>query len=80
MRKAQKVEGLRSAEPSRAVVRLGEPSKLNQPGLVRVQVQFEPVKPVPQGAHESLRILPVLESDHEIVGVAHNDLLSGLEY
>ena len=73
MREAQKVERLRATQPPRPAVRLGVPSELDEPGLVRVQGQIEPAEPFSERLQEPFRVPPVLEPDDHIIGVAHDD-------
>jgi hypothetical protein len=49
------------------------PPELDQPGLIRVQLQPELREPAAKLVPEPLSVFPVLEPDGEIVGEAHND-------
>ena len=73
MREAQEVEGLRLALSPAASVVAGEAPELDQPRLVRVQLQPELAQPLGHRALKALGIPPELESGHPIVGVAHDD-------
>ena len=73
VREAQEVERLRATQPPRPTVRLGVPSELDEPGLVRVQGQIEPAEPFPERVQEAFRVPLVLEPDDRIIGVAHDD-------
>ena len=67
------VSGLLS--PRACPVRGSEPPELDQPGLIRVQLQAELREPAAKLVQEPLSVLPVLEPDDEIVGEAHgNDI------
>ena len=76
VRKAQKVKRLRFAQPSPLTVLSCEPPELDEPGLVRVQFQFKTSKPLLQVTQKSLRVLLVLETHHEIIGVPHDDCVA----
>jgi len=70
---AQEIEGLRFAQalPLTACRRVA--SELDQPGLLRVQRQRERPHPLAQLIEEAPGIGLVLETDNEVVGIAHND-------
>ena len=76
VREAQKGERLRFAQPSLPSVLSREPSELDEPGLVRVQFQFKTSKPLLQVVQKSLRVLLVLKTRHEIIGVPHDDCVA----
>jgi len=62
MREAQKIEGLRSALPTLPTAPGGEPSELDEPGLVRVQRQVKTSEPFFHGVQEVFRVFLVLEN------------------
>jgi len=73
VREAQEVEGLwldfAPLGPS-----LGrEPAELQDAGLIGVQLQVEPAEPLPQVLQEPLCVGLVLEADHKVVRVPHDD-------
>ena len=72
MREPKEVEGFRPTLAASAAVRHGEPAELDATGLVRVECQTETGQPLPKIGQEALRVILMLESDHEIVGVADN--------
>jgi len=76
MREAEETEGLGLpvAPPSPGLV--GEPAKLEEARLVRVQLQAESIEPVAQLSPELHGVLPMLESDDEVVREAHDDHLA----
>ena len=76
VREAQEVERLRLALPPHSTVRVGEPPELDEPGLVGVNAQVEAPKALFQVVHESLRIAPVLEAHHEVVGISDDNRLA----
>lgn len=49
------------------------PAKLHDPRLFRMQLQMEFLQADPQVFQELQRFVPMLEADHKIVGVAHDD-------
>src|SRR6266516_111230 len=51
----------------------GLPPELDQPGLIRVQLQPELRGPAAKLVPEPLSVFPVLEPDDEIVGETHDD-------
>lgn len=53
------------------------PAKLDQSGLFRVEAQRELSEPFSQVIQETLRILPVLETDNTIVAITHDDHVAG---
>src|SRR4029453_671764 len=73
MREAQEVERLRLALTPGCPVPGGMPPELDQPGLLRVQLQPELREPAAQPGPEPLSVLPVLEPDDEIVSETHDD-------
>src|SRR5260370_17034432 len=78
-RKPQKVEGLRFAEPAPLVIDRREATKLNQAGLVRMERQHELLKPCTHRIEETTSVALVLEADHHVIGIAHDDhVASGL--
>ena len=76
VRENQEVEGLRSAQSTLLPILLGKPSKLDEPGLVGVYLQSEAFEPPPCSFQKPLRVPRVLKSQHEIVGVSHNDCVA----
>ena len=73
MRETEKVERFRLALAPGCPVADGEPPELDQPGLLRVQLQPELREPLPQVGQEPLCVPAMLEPHDEIVGVAHDD-------
>ena len=73
---AQEVERLRFARTPPASLPGGMPPELEQPGLVRVQLQPEPREPLTKLNQELPRVLLVLEPDHEVVGPPDDDHLT----
>jgi hypothetical protein len=73
VRESQKIEGLGFALPSPPPVTLRESPKLDQPRFLRVQFQPELLHPLPQLLQEHFRVLPVLETQHSIIGVANHN-------
>ena len=73
VREAQKVEGLRSPQPSYPTAPIGEPSELDEPGLVGVQAQFKASEALLYGIQEVLRVPLMLKTHHNIIGVPHDD-------
>ena len=49
---------------------------MSQTCLLGVQLKVELLETLPKLLQESLGIIPVLESNHDIVNVAHNDDVS----
>src|SRR5580700_7044252 len=76
MRESQKVEGLRFSLSTRAPVGLGETPELDQSRLLWMEFQPEFRQPLPKLTEEPLRVLAVLETRHQIVGVANDDHLA----
>ena len=76
VREAQKIERLRPAQPSPAAVGLSQPAEFDEPGLVRVQGQFKACEPLHQIVQESLRVLPMLKTHHEVVGITDQNRLA----
>ena len=73
VREPEEVEGVRAPFASCAAARSGEPAELDEAGFVGVQLQGERGQPRLQVAQKPLCIPLVLESDHEIIGVTHDD-------
>jgi hypothetical protein len=61
------------AKPSLCSTLGGEPSELDQPGLVRRQLQVELRQPFGQLSLEASRITLVLEPDDDVISEAHDD-------
>src|SRR3981081_1891867 len=74
---AQKVEGLRLAEPLPLAALCRKASELDQPGLLRMQRQRKLPQPLAHLLQKEPAIAMVLEPDDEVVGVAHNDHVAG---
>src|SRR5262245_66605186 len=72
-REAEEVEGLRLAEPALLAVRRCKAAKLDQAGLVRMKRQRKLLQPLAHLVKETPGVGFVLESDDEVVGIAHKD-------
>src|SRR5712691_9343490 len=70
---AQKVEGLRLAEPSCPAVLHRPASELDEPRLLGMQRQRKLLQPLAHLVKEAPGVALMLEADDEVVGVAHND-------
>jgi len=81
VREAEEVERFRLAQAPGRPVAGGEPPELDQPGLVRVQLQPELREPLPKPGQEPLGVVTVLEPDDEIVRLCrvpgYADLVGG---
>ena len=75
MREPQEVEGLR-LEATGSAVLAGEAPERNDPGLLGMQLQPEPVQPLRELGQEAPGIPLGLEAHHHVVGVAHHDHLA----
>ena len=73
MREAEEVERLRLAQTPLCSAPGSTPPKLDQPRLVRMQVQPEPRQPLTKLDQEPPRILFILEPDDEVVSEPHDD-------
>src|ERR671918_307403 len=63
--------------PGDAVPPVGRKApKLDQPRLLRVQLQIELLEPCPQFGPEPFSVAPVLEARDEVVAVAYDDHIS----
>ena len=76
MGEPQEAERFRLVQPPGRPVRGGEPPELDQPGLIRVQLQAESRHPLAEVGQEALRIPVVLEAADEVVGEPHDDHLT----
>jgi hypothetical protein len=65
----QEVEGLRLPEPMTRPSLGGEPSELDQPRLVRVQLQPELREALAEISEEPLGVLTILKARHIVVGL-----------
>ena len=72
----KKVERLRLAQPTVLSIFGREATKLDQPGLFRMQRKRELLQPLPHVLHESLRFSLMLEAHDDVIGVPHNDDLT----
>lgn len=73
VRKAKEVEGFRFVVATTCSAFGGKPAEFNQPCLVRMQLQFELLQSLRKFFPELLGFDAILESDHNIVGVTHDD-------
>ena len=73
MAKAQEGKGIRSGLPPAATILARPTAELNQPRLFRVQLQAELRQPYRQLPAVLFGLLAMLESQHEVVGVADDD-------
>jgi hypothetical protein len=76
VRETEEVEGLGLRTPTVAPVRFGISAERNQAGLVGVQLQAKPCKPLTQLDEELLGLLTMLESNDEVVGEARDHDIS----
>src|SRR3954453_22036485 len=70
---AEKGEGLRLAETAPGALDRREAAELDQAGLVRMQRQRELLQPRAHRVPEAPGVGLVLEADHDVVRVAHDD-------
>src|SRR5262245_48203264 len=78
-RKAQEVEGLRLTKPTSGAPVRREAAKLDQTGLARMKRQRELLQPLAHVVPEAAGISLVLETDDDVVRVAHeNHVARGL--
>src|SRR5580704_3508363 len=70
---AEEVEGLRLAEPALLAIDRRKAAELDQAGLVRMKLQRELFQPLAHRAEEAPSVTLVLETDDEVVGIAHDD-------
>jgi hypothetical protein len=73
VREAQKIERLRLRDPKELSVSGGEPSELDQPRLLRMQLQPELREPVAKIGKEPLGVVTMLEARHVVVGEPRED-------
>ena len=57
--------------PRLPACRCSEPAELDQFGLARLQSEAEPAQPTTQSVLYAQSVRPILETDHEVVDVAH---------
>src|SRR6266478_2301294 len=74
---AQEVEGFRLAEPAPLAVRRRMTAELDEPGFVRMERQREFRKPRAHRLEEPTCVGLMLETDHQIIGIAHDDHVAG---
>jgi hypothetical protein len=70
MREAQEVERLGLAQSSPLTPLPRKTAELDEPRLVRVQLQAKLGQSLPEGCEELLGLLSVLESEDRVVGIA----------
>jgi hypothetical protein len=73
----QEGEGFRFAKPASLAVARRVATELDQPGLLRMERQLKLLKPRAHHAQEAPRVVLVLEADHDIIGVTHDDHIAG---
>jgi len=71
MREAKEVKGLRFALAPRSPALRREAAKADEARLVRMQLQTELRESLAKLSQKPLGLVPMLESDHEVIGVAH---------
>src|ERR1700722_15850169 len=72
----KKHKGLRFIETLSLALRRGMATKLNQPGLIRMERQRELLKSCSHRIEEATCLVLVLEANDQIVGVSHDDHLA----
>src|SRR5512132_4306963 len=72
----EKGEGFGFAEVSGLVLALREAPEFDDPGLLRMQLQPEPLQTLPQVVQKPLGIRAMLETHHGVVGIADDDHLA----
>src|SRR5512135_739846 len=73
VREAKELERLRLSKAAGLSPPGGEPAELDQPRLLRRQLQAEPRKPAAKISQEPLSVTAMLEAHHVVVGEAHDD-------
>jgi hypothetical protein len=77
IRETKKRERFRLPEPTALPVTDSEPPELDQPRLLRMQLQPELREPLAKISQEPLGVLTILKAGHVVIGVAHeNDIPS----
>src|SRR5262249_29868741 len=77
--KAEKVEGLRFAEPAMSASFHCKAAKLDQAGLVRIKRQRELLEPLAHSVPEAPGVSLLLEADDDVISIAHeNHVARGL--
>ena len=72
VREAEKLERLRLTETPRLPIPGGVAPELDQPRFLGVQLLVELCESFAQVSPEPLRVIPVLETHHEVVGETHD--------
>ncbi|SRR6266436_881741 len=70
MLEAQKLKSLRP-HPGPCPIDSSKPAKLQNPSLLLGQIQVESDKPLPKLPEKFFRLVPVLETAHEIIDESH---------
>jgi len=73
----QKVEGFRFAEAALSAPGRRMATELDQAGFVRMERQCELREPLAHGIEKATCVALVLEADHQVIGVAHDDHVAG---
>lgn len=76
MRKAEKVEGFWFIVATTCSAFGGEPAEFDQPCLARMQFQRELLQSLRKFFPELLGFGAILESDHNIVSITHDDYIA----
>jgi hypothetical protein len=76
MRESEKVEGLRLPLPSFTTVRRGQAAEAHQPCLLGMHFQSKALQALLELSPEPDCVGLMLETQHEVVGVAHDDDLA----
>src|SRR5271157_1683586 len=77
MGETKEVEGFRFAEPALLAPGRRMAAKLDQAGLVRMKLQSELLEPRSHRIEETAGVVLMLEAQHHIVGIAHDDHVAG---
>src|SRR5271157_1623634 len=75
--KTKKIEGLRLAEPAPLAPDRCVAAELDQAGLVRMKLQSELLEPRSHRIEKAASVVLMLEAQHHIVGIAHDDHVAG---
>ena len=73
VRESKEIEGLRSPFPWCPAIHHREPAKLDESGLVWMQLKLKLAQPFLEIVEKPLRVLFALEPDHEVIGIPHDD-------
>src|SRR5271157_2438640 len=77
MGEPQEIEGFRFTKPALSAPCRSEAAELDQAGLIRMELQSELLEPSSHRIEKTASVVLMLEAQHQIVGVSHDNHVAG---